>query len=187
MADVLTADQRHRCMSRVRSKDTKPEILLRKALWKNGFRYRVNITSLPGSPDIVLPKYRTVIFIHGCFWHGHKNCKNASIPKTNTEFWEAKISRNQQRDQEVWRQLEAKDWCVIIVWECELKKAVIDETIIRVEAEIRLNGERKRHEREERKASRIAYLQERKAREEREAALKAEIEKKSSSFMLGRI
>ena len=175
MADILSVNQRHRCMSRVKSKDTKPEILLRKSFWKRGLRYRVNEVKLPGKPDIVIPKYRTVIFVHGCFWHGHKNCKKASIPATNTEFWKAKITRNQQRDQEVWRQLEAKGWSVIIVWECQLMKAVLEETIARVEAEILSNGERYEREKEERKASRLAYLQEQKARKEREAAILVEI------------
>ena len=175
MPDILSVNQRQRCMSRVKSKDTKPEILLRKSFWKRGLRYRVNEVKLPGKPDIVIPKYRTVIFVHGCFWHGHKNCKKASIPATNTEFWKAKITRNQQRDQEVWRQLEAKGWSVIIVWECQLKKAVLEETIARVEAEILSNGERYEREKEERKASRLAYLQEQKARKEREAAILVEI------------
>lgn len=99
-----------------------PELKLRHSLWHLGFRYRVNDKRLPGSPDIVLPKYRTVIFIHGCFWHGHRDCKFYTVPKTNTEFWTAKVARNQERDQEVWRQLETKGWAVVIVWECQLKK-----------------------------------------------------------------
>lgn len=175
MSDNHTPDQRHRNMAAIHSASTKPELKLRRALWHHGFRYRINDKQLPGKPDIVFPKYRTVVFVHGCFWHDHKGCKNASTPKTNTDFWKAKITRNQERDQEVWRQLEAKGWSVIIVWECQLKKAVLDETITRVEAEIISNGERHLREKEERKASRIAYLQERKARKEREAAFLAEI------------
>ena len=178
MPDNHTPDQRHRNMAAVHSASTKPELKLRHVLWCDGFRYIVNDKRLPGKPDIVLPKYRTVIFVHGCFWHGHKDCKNAQTPKSNTAFWKAKITRNQERDQEVWRQLEAKGWSVIIVWECQLKKAVIDETIARVEAEILRNGEQYQLEQEERKTSRIAYLQERKAKKEREAALKAELLKK---------
>lgn len=161
-------------MSKVHSASTKPELKLRHALWNQGFRYRVNDKKLPGKPDIVLPRYRTVIFIHGCFWHGHNGCKFYTIPQTNTAFWTAKITRNQQRDQEVWRQLEAKGWAVIIVWECLLKKTVLEETIHRVEEEIHLNGQQYLKSKEERKASRLAYQQERKARKEREAALKAE-------------
>lgn len=175
MADKFSKEIRHKCMSSIPAKNTGPELKLRNALWRLGFRYRVNVKQLPGSPDIVLPKYRTVIFVHGCFWHGHKDCKNASTPKTNTDFWTAKITRNQERDQEVWRQLEAKGWSVIIVWECQLKKAVLDETIARVEAEILRNGEQHHREKEERKASRIAYQQEQKARKEREAAYLTEI------------
>lgn len=110
-------------MSQIHSSSTKPELKLRRALWSLGFRYRVNEKRLPGKPDIVLPKYRTVVFIHGCFWHGHKGCKYYTVPKTNTEFWKAKVVRNQERDQEEWRQLEAKGWAVIIVWECQLKKS----------------------------------------------------------------
>ena len=87
MPDRQTPEQRHRNMAAVRSRNTKPELALRYALWHNGFRYRVNDNSLPGKPDIVLPKYRTAIFIHGCFWHGHKDCKYYTVPKTNTEFW----------------------------------------------------------------------------------------------------
>jgi DNA mismatch endonuclease (patch repair protein) len=122
MPDVLSPEQRHRNMAAIHSASTKPELKLRHALWQMGFRYRVNDRRLPGSPDIALPKYRTVIFVHGCFWHGHKDCRLFSVPKTNPEFWTAKITRNQERDQKVWRQLEAKGWSVIIVWECRLKK-----------------------------------------------------------------
>lgn len=136
MADVLTPDQRHHNMAAIHSASTKPERKLRLALWRLGFRYCVNDKMLPGKPDIVLPKYRTVIFIHGCFWHGHKDCKYYTVPKTNTDFWKAKVARNQERDQEVWRQLEAKGWSVIIVWECQLKKAALDETIGRVRTEM---------------------------------------------------
>ena len=175
MSDVLTADQRHRNMVAIRSASTKPELKLRYALWHLGFRYRVNDRHLPGSPDIVLPKYRTVIFTHGCFWHGHKSCKYYTIPKTNTEFWKSKISRNQERDQEVWRQLEAKGWYVIIVWECQLKKAVFDETINRTAEEIRLNGQSYQQAKDDRRKNREAYRQERKSQKEREAALIAEL------------
>lgn len=179
MPDVLTPDQRHRNMAAILSASTKPELRLRNALWRLGFRYRVNVKRLPGSPDIVLPKYRTVIFVHGCFWHGHKGCKNASTPKTNTDFWKAKITRNQERDQEVWRQLEAKGWSVIIVWECQLKKAVLDETITCVEAEILHNGEQHHREEEERKASRIVYLEERKVKKEKELGVLSELKSKN--------
>lgn len=174
MADFLSSEERSIRMSRIRSVSTKPELLLRHAIWHRGFRYRVNANNLSGRPDIVLPKYRTVIFVHGCFWHGHKGCKNYTIPKTNTVFWVAKVARNQERDQEVWRKLEAKGWSVVIVWECQLKKANLDETIDRVAAEIVRNGEAYRAAQEERKKAREEYRQERKAREERERTLSAE-------------
>lgn len=176
MADTITPAQRHYTMSQVHSSSTKPELKLRRALWSLGFRYRVNVNRLPGSPDIILPKYRTAIFVHGCFWHGHKDCKNASMPKTNTDYWTSKITRNQERDQEAWRQLEAKGWFVIIVWECQLKKAVLDETIARVETELRQNGITFRAAQDERRIAREEYLKERKALKDREVALKAELQ-----------
>ena len=175
MPDRFTEEQRHYCMSQIRNKNTKPELKFRQALWRLGFRYRVNDKRLPGTPDIVLPKYRTVIFIHGCFWHGHKDCKFYTVPKTNTEFWTAKVARNRERDQEVWRQLEAKGWSVIIVWECQLKKAALNETIGRVQAEILRNGELYLSAQEERRHSREAYRQMRRQQLEREAALLEEL------------
>lgn len=162
-------------MSRVRSKDTTPERSLRTALWRIGFRYRVNDTHLPGKPDIVLPKYNTVIFVHGCFWHGHEGCGKYSVPKTNTDFWTNKIKRNKERDQETWRQLEAKGWRVIIVWECELKKAVLDATVDRVREEIFANGEAYRVAVEERRKARSAYQENRRQQKVRDAILKEEI------------
>lgn len=149
MADRLTSEQRHKCMSHVRSKNTKPELMLRNVLWHRGFRYRLNDKHLPGKPDIVLSRYRTVIFVHGCFWHGHENCKKSSIPKTNSGFWAAKIARNIERDQEVWRALEAKGWNVIIVWECELEKSRIDRTTYIVSSQIIENGQRYQRQMEE--------------------------------------
>ena len=179
MSDVLTPAQRHRNMAAIHSASTKPEMELRHALWRLGFRYKVNDKCLAGTPDIVLPKYRTIIFVHGCFWHGHRGCKYYTIPGTNTDFWTAKVARNQERDQEVWRQLEAKGWFVIIVWECQLKKAVFQDTLNRVVEEIRRNGEQLQRTKDERKASRIAYLQERRAQKERESTHLAEIRQQS--------
>ncbi|MBY5460766.1 DNA mismatch endonuclease Vsr [Rhizobium leguminosarum] len=120
MVDTLTPAQRSERMSRIRSRDTKPEIALRKALHRLGFRFRVHRTGLPGKPDMVLAKYRTVIFVHGCFWHRHEGCKVATTPKSNTEFWNDKFSRNVERDKQVLKQLEDDGWYVVIVWECEL-------------------------------------------------------------------
>lgn len=177
MSDVHTPEQRHKNMAAIHSSSTKPELKLRRALWSLGFRYRINEKDLPGKPDIVLPKYRTVVFIHGCFWHGHKDCKYYTVPKTNTEFWTAKVTRNLQRDQEVWRQLEAKGWYVIIVWECELKKYRFEDTVNSVAAEIVRNGNTYQYILAARKKARALYQEEQKTRKEREAALKAELRK----------
>ena len=177
MSDTLTPAQRHRNMAAIHSDSTRPELKLRHALWRLGFRYRMNHRRLPGKPDIVLPKYRTVIFVHGCFWHGHKGCKFYTVPKTNTDFWMAKIARNQERDQTVWRQLEAKGWTVIIVWECQLKKGQDEETIGRIAYEIRRNGETLHAERKERKRSRDQYLQQRRHQKDKESAMKAEVQR----------
>lgn len=129
MADRLTKEDRSKMMSAVKSSGTAPEILLRHALWKRGFRYRTNVRGLPGSPDLVLPRYHTAIFVNGCFWHGHEGCKDYVAPKTNSEFWTEKIMRNRDRDQRSWRELEAKGWHVLVVWECELKKAAFETTL----------------------------------------------------------
>ena len=116
-------------MAAVRSKDTKPEVLVRKGLWSKGFRYRLNDKRLPGHPDLVLRKYRTCIFINGCFWHGHEGCKYYTIPKTNTEFWVAKVARNKERDKEEQRKLAEMGWHSIVVWECELKPKTKEKTL----------------------------------------------------------
>ena len=129
MSDHLTIEQRHKNMAAVRSKDTKPEMVVRKYLWSRGFRYRVNNPRLPGHPDIVLRKYHTCIFVNGCFWHGHEGCKYFRMPKTNTEFWERKISRNKERDREEQKQLARMGWHCITVWECELKGERREKTL----------------------------------------------------------
>lgn len=120
MADVLTKEQRHLNMSRIRSKNTKPEELVRKFLFNNGFRYRKNDNRYPGKPDIVLPKYKTIVFIHGCFWHQHQGCKAARIPDTNAAFWKDKFTRNILRDQQEQNELRNEGWYVIVIWECEI-------------------------------------------------------------------
>ena len=117
----MTPEQRSRCMAAIRGKDTKPEILVRKFLFSKGLRYRLNNRKLPGSPDIVLKKYKTVIFVDGCFWHGHEGCKYFRLPKSNTSFWETKITRNIERDKETTQALTALGWKVIRIWECELR------------------------------------------------------------------
>ena len=130
MADVHTPAVRSYNMSQIRSKNTKPELLVRKYLFNHGFRYRVHRKDLPGNPDIVLPKYKTVIFVNGCFWHGHDQCKYFIIPKTNTEWWMNKINRNIHLDTENIKKLQARDWNVITIFGCQLKKKNIDNTMI---------------------------------------------------------
>lgn len=129
MPDRLTPSQRHYNMSRIRGKDTKPEMLVRKYLWRHGFRYRLHCRNLPGRPDIVLAKYRTCIFINGCFWHGHEGCRYFVMPKTRVEFWQTKIQRNRIRDKEVIHKLAEMGWHCITVWECQLKAAVREENL----------------------------------------------------------
>lgn len=127
--DKLTEEQRHRCMAAIRSKNTRPEILVRRFLFAYGFRFRIHHPRLPGHPDIVLPKYRTVIFVNGCFWHGHEDCRYFVMPKSNVAFWTNKIERNRQRDGRVQRQLAAMGWHCIVIWECQLKKKVREATL----------------------------------------------------------
>lgn len=122
MTDVFSPEVRRRIMSRVRSKDTAPEKMVRSWLHARGFRFRLHRKDLPGCPDIVLPKYKTVIFVHGCFWHRHEGCKRASTPATNVEFWTEKFRKNVERDAKTKKELKALGWKVIVVWECETKK-----------------------------------------------------------------
>jgi DNA mismatch endonuclease (patch repair protein) len=119
--DHLTKEKRSWNMSRIRSKGTEPEIIFRKLIHRAGFRYRLYDKTLPGKPDIVLKKYKTVVFIHGCFWHGHENCRRGNKPKTHKKYWNAKIARNVARDTENISVLQSMGWRVIIIWECELK------------------------------------------------------------------
>lgn len=149
---MLTPEQRHRCMAAIHGKDTKPEVMVRKYLWACGFRYRLNHPRLPGKPDIVLLRYRTCIFINGCFWHGHNVTKSRAkrgqrtendeksaiylessecckIPKTNREFWMKKIQRNKERDLKVQRELALMGWHSITLWECELRPAKREQTL----------------------------------------------------------
>lgn len=121
MPDIFAPEKRHEIMQNVKTKNTAPEIKLRSLLHKNGFRFRVNRKDLPGKPDIVLPKYRAVIFVHGCFWHGH-DCPRGQRPQTNADFWNQKIDRNVIRDKSDVSLLESLGWRVLIVWECEIKK-----------------------------------------------------------------
>ena len=122
MADVHSKSVRSYNMSRIKGKNTKPEILVRKFLHSQGFRFRLHDKKLFGKPDIVLRKYRTVIFVNGCFWHSHKNCKYAVIPKTRTDWWKEKIERTTERDKQNYSSLSAEGWKIITIWECDLKQ-----------------------------------------------------------------
>ena len=145
MPDRLTPLQRHYVMSRIHDKGTKPELLVRQWLWRHGYRYRLNVKSVPGKPDIVMRKYRTAIFVNGCFWHGHHvqlavdswqlivNSSCCKIPQTNREFWVNKIKRNQERDQRNYQLLHDNGWQVIVVWECQLKPNLLENTMLQVE------------------------------------------------------
>ena len=160
MTDTMTAEQRHRCMSHIRSRDTKPELKVRRWLWHHGYRYRLNVKSVPGKPDIVMRPYRTAIFVNGCFWHGHnvqfstaliensklesekaadsdaaliENSACCKIPQSNRAFWVAKIRRNQERDQRNYQLLKKNGWQVIVVWECQLTPKQIEHTMREVE------------------------------------------------------
>ncbi len=127
-------------MSKISGKETKPEILVRKYLFANGLRYRKNVKSLPGSPDIVLPKYKTVIFVNGCFWHGHKGCKRSKLPETNKAFWENKIKATQERDKLKISQLRELNWKVIEIWQCEINsKKLRDKKLGNILFEIKNN------------------------------------------------
>ena len=129
MPDTLTPQQRHANMAAILGKNTKPEMVVRRYLWAHGYRYRLNHPRLPGKPDMVMRKYRTCIFVNGCFWHGHDGCQYYTIPKTNTEFWVNKVQRNKERDLKVQRDLAAMGWHSITIWECELKPAKREDTL----------------------------------------------------------
>ena len=129
MSNFQTSPQRHANMAAIHGKDTKPEMVVRRYLWGHGFRYRLNHPRLPGKPDIVMRKYRTCIFVNGCFWHGHEGCRYYTIPKTNTEFWVNKVKRNKERDLKVQHELAAMGWHSITIWECELKPVKIEDTL----------------------------------------------------------
>ncbi|HOE83881.1 MAG TPA: very short patch repair endonuclease [Sphaerochaeta sp.] len=120
MADCVSSDLRRRIMASIKAKDTRAELLVRRYLHRQGFRYRTNDRRLPGTPDIVLPKYRTVIFINGCFWHAHHGCSRYTLPTSNQEFWREKLAKNRERDQRTTALLLSQGWRVLVVWECEL-------------------------------------------------------------------
>ena len=132
MADVHSIETRSYNMSQIKGKNTKPEEKVRKFLFSQGFRYRKNVRELPGKPDIVLPKYKTCIFVNGCFWHKHEGCKYFVWPKSNIEFWKNKLNKNCDRDKVTYSKLKQLGWNVVIVWECELKKEVFNDTMTNV-------------------------------------------------------
>ena len=177
MSDTLSQTQRSYNMSRIRGKNTKPEILVRKGLHARGFRFRLHNKKLPGSPDIVLSKYGVAIMVNGCFWHGHKGCRYATKPKSNMEFWDAKIARNRHRDEVTNAHLEALGWHVITVWECELRgKSIVTSRLDTLAEEIREAGAALIERKAIYKSNRLEA--QRKAREmmERQALLEAEID-----------
>ena len=139
MADIKSKESRSYNMSRIKGKNTKPEILVRQYLFAKGFRYRKNDKRLPGAPDIVLPKYKTVVFVNGCFWHGHAGCKSFVWPQNNADFWRKKLQRNMDRDQENYTLLQSRGWNVITVWECELKSAKRQSTLEDLALKIKSN------------------------------------------------
>ena len=139
MADVHSPETRSFNMSQIKGKNTKPEELVRRYLFSHRFRYRKNVSTLPGKPDIVLPKYKTCIFVNGCFWHKHEGCRYFVWPKNNAKFWEAKINGNAERDLRQQNELQAIGWNVIVVWKCELKKPLFDNTMSSIEDKIRRN------------------------------------------------
>jgi len=123
MADKFSKEKRSSIMSHISGRETKPEVLVRKVLFDKGLRYRKNVKSLRGKPDIVLPRYRTVVFIHGCFWHGHEGCPKSKLPNTRREFWQKKISENVNRDKKDIEILRKENWKVITIWQCEINNA----------------------------------------------------------------
>lgn len=129
MTDVHNQLTRSYNMSRIKGKDTKPEMRVRKFLYAHGYRYKLHDNNLPGKPDIVLPKYKTVIFVHGCFWHGHEGCEYFVIPKTRTEWWLNKIDCNKSNDAKVVNALRKEGWKIIVIWECKLKPSKVERTL----------------------------------------------------------
>lgn len=171
----MTEHQRHECMSHIRSKDTNPEVAVRRELFRRGFRFRKNVRTLPGTPDIVLPRYRTVVFINGCFWHGHKDCRHYTIPKTNVSFWTGKIERNRSRDLLNIQRLESLEWNVITIWECQLTKSVISDTMQNLEAEIRSNEAKWQAYQKRRREDRKFAIEQARRRKELAAIVEAEL------------
>lgn len=171
----MTPEQRHDCMARIHSEDTRPEQAVRRELWHRGYRFRKCVRTLPGTPDIVLPKYRTCIFVNGCFWHGHKGCSKFVMPKTRTEFWVNKIARNQERDLVNIQRLESIGWSAITVWECELSKSGIENTMEKIESMLEENRTKWEAYQAHRRESRKFAIEQARRRREVNAIIEAEL------------
>lgn len=180
MPDRMTPEQRHDCMASIHSEDTRPEQAVRRELWHRGYRFRKCVRTLPGTPDIVLPKYRTCIFVNGCFWHGHKGCSKFVMPKTRTEFWLNKIARNQERDLVNIQRLESIGWSAITVWECELGKSGIENTMEKIESMLEENRTKWEAYQAHRRESRKFAIEQARRRREVNAIIEAELKKRFS-------
>lgn len=180
MPDRMTPEQRHDCMASIHSEDTRPEQAVRRELWHRGYRFRKCVRTLPGTPDIVLPKYRTCIFVNGCFWHGHKGCSKFVMPKTRTEFWVNKIARNQERDLVNIQRLESIGWSAITVWECELGKSGIKNTMEKIESMLEENRTKWEAYQAHRRESRKFAIEQARRRREVNAIIEAELKKRFS-------
>ena len=180
MPDRMTPEQRHDCMASIHSEDTRPEQAVRRELWHRGYRFRKYVRTLPGTPDIVLPKYRTCIFVNGCFWHGHKGCSKFVMPKTRTEFWVNKIARNQERDLVNIQRLESIGWSAITVWECELGKSGIENTMEKIESMLEENRTKWEAYQAHRRESRKFAIEQARRRREVNAIIEAELKERFS-------
>lgn len=178
MPDRMTPEQRHDCMASIHSENTRPEQAVRRELWHRGYRFRKCVRTLPGTPDIVLPKYRTCIFVNGCFWHGHKGCSKFVMPKTRTEFWANKIARNQERDLVNIQRLESIGWSAITVWECELGKSSIENTIEKIESMLEENRTKWESYQAHRRESRKFAIEQARRRREINAIIEAELKER---------
>jgi DNA mismatch endonuclease, patch repair protein len=137
VTDIVDAATRSRMMAGIRSKNTRPELIVRQYLHRLGFRFRLHAPELPGKPDLLMPKYRTAIFVHGCFWHQHAGCKYASMPKSNATFWMEKLTANVDRDAKIVEQLRAQHWKTIVIWECEISETVLSKVALRLKRNFR--------------------------------------------------
>lgn len=176
----MTPEQRHDCMASIHSEDTRPEQAVRRELWHRGYRFRKCVRTLPGTPDIVLPKYRTCIFVNGCFWHGPKGCSKFVMPKTRTGFWVNKIARNQERDLVNIQRLESIGWSAITVWECELGKSSIENTMEKIEPMLEENRTKWEAYQAHRRESRKFAIEQARRRREINAIIEAELKKRFS-------